>query len=103
MNRPGITESRLVLNFQGAPFYTFLQVNAKLGWLNYVSVVFFFASYWWAEFETFLQAPALASYWLEDFADGTPTKGKFIDKTSVTLREAPASAASQSSLIKDQL
>ncbi len=46
MNRPGITESRLVLNFQGAPFYTFLQVNAKLGWLNYVSVVFFFASYW---------------------------------------------------------
>ncbi len=42
----------------------------KLGCLNNVSS-FFLGSYWSARFGTFLQA--LASHWLEDFADGKPT------------------------------
>jgi hypothetical protein len=34
---------------------------------------FFFGSYWLARFVTFLQAPSFLSYWLEDFANFTPT------------------------------
>jgi hypothetical protein len=38
--------------------------------------VFFLASYWSAKFGTFVQTPIFSSYWLEDFADGTPTTGE---------------------------
>jgi hypothetical protein len=37
---------------------------------------FFLVSYWSAGFGTFIRSPTLASHWLEDFPDGTPTAGK---------------------------
>ncbi len=43
---------------------------------------FVFGSYWSAGFGTFLQAQALASHWLDDFADGTPKTG---EKPTATL------------------
>jgi hypothetical protein len=60
----------------------------------------FLASYWSAGFSTFLQALALASHWLEDFADGTPV-GKLTNKTPITPSETPA--ASQSAFVIYQL
>jgi hypothetical protein len=36
----------------------------------------YLASYWSAGLGTYLQALALASYWLDDFTDVTPTAGK---------------------------
>ncbi len=36
-------------------------------------VTFFHASYWSAGVGTFIQAPAHASHWLEDFASCMPT------------------------------
>jgi hypothetical protein len=54
----------------------------------------FLASYWSARFGTFHQAPALASYWLTDFAGGTPTIEKLTDKTQLTLSEAPTTIQS---------
>jgi hypothetical protein len=56
----------------------FLAVNASLSWLNIVSGVYilspgFLASYLSAGFGTGLQLSALASHWLEDYANLTPT------------------------------
>jgi hypothetical protein len=41
-----------------------LAVNASLYWLNNVLNSGFLASYWSAEFGTFLQESSLASHWL---------------------------------------
>jgi hypothetical protein len=52
------------------------------------------ASYWSAEFGTFLEAPALASHWPEDFTDGTvrQRQGKLTTRTLLTRSEAPPAA-----------
>jgi len=54
----------------------FLAINARLRWLNNVSSVYVvqvsFDSYWSAGFGTLLQVSALASHWLEDYANCTP-------------------------------
>ncbi len=50
----------------------FLAVNTSLRWLNSVTGVTAFK--WSAGFETFLQVSALASHWLEDRANFTPTQ-----------------------------
>ncbi len=56
---------------------------------------FFLAFYWSPGVGTFLQAPALASHWLEDFADITPTARKLTNKTPLTLHDAPALSCSK--------
>jgi hypothetical protein len=57
--------------------------------------VFFRASYWSAKFGTFVQTPNFSSYWLEDFADGTPKTGEKIINTA-PLALSKALAGSQS-------
>jgi hypothetical protein len=57
----------------------FLPVNVKLGWLNNVSCVYsvvFSLLLFGQHGLAFFRPPALAPHWLEDFADGTPTKKK---------------------------
>jgi hypothetical protein len=62
-------------------FKVFLLVNGKRGWL-YVSSVYFVhvswlpIAYWTAVFDRFLFPLALASHWLEEFANCTPTIDK---------------------------
>jgi hypothetical protein len=51
----------------------FIAVNESLRWLNNVWCASFLAFYWSAGFWTFLQVSALASHWLEDCANVTPT------------------------------
>jgi hypothetical protein len=82
----------------------FPAVNASLCWLNNVSGVYlpgFFDSYWSAGFRTFLQVLALASHWLEDCANCTPTPEKMSNTAPTTL--SAVQAASQSTFINAQL
>jgi hypothetical protein len=53
----------------------FSRLNVSLRWLNNFNVLSpgFLVSYWLAELGTFLQVSALASHWLEDCANFTPT------------------------------
>jgi hypothetical protein len=61
----------------------------------------FLAFYWSAGFGTFLQVSALASHWLEDCTNFTPTPGEN-DQYSANYSSA-IQAASQSTFINAQL
>jgi hypothetical protein len=58
-------------------------------------IFYFLASYWSAGFETFLQAPTLASYWLEDFPVVCQQKVKY----QYNANHSMSLAASQSAFI----
>jgi hypothetical protein len=73
-------------------------------WLNNVSggylVIFTLLLIGQQGLGNFFRHRPLASYWLEDFAGGTPMAIKTFKRTPLILREAPA--ASQSTFIIDQ-
>jgi hypothetical protein len=62
----------------------------KLGWLNNVSgvysVVFSLLLFGQHGLGYFFRPPALAPHWLEDFADGTPTKKKLTIKAPLFVK-----------------
>ncbi len=69
----------------------FLAVNASLRcFTNVVCCTYsrFLASYWSAGFGGFLKVSALASFWLEDCANFTPTRRKTTNAAPTTLGTA---------------
>jgi hypothetical protein len=67
------TISRDGLGFLGYARSVVVLNRGRGQFLNFVGAPGFLASYWSARFGRFLQVSALASHWLEDCANITPT------------------------------
>jgi hypothetical protein len=78
-----------------------MQVQVGFKMLRSVLLPGFLAFYWSAGFETFLRVSALASHWLEDCTNFTPTPEGTTNTAPTTI--SAIQAASQSIFINEQL